>query len=704
MRIYSANDDINVELYEERLNMTSEIYMDLSELGIYAEQQAIKAATLTRLCLQYMNLHSQKGYTSISVNSVLHYLQYVEKVPKSLFKSKGVASESLNMKKVLLPMRENKYAVDFLDIYIKRQECNSRSNNMTAFYNRSERNKKVRGWEGMLTAIPFLAQKNINLRFNYSNENIISFPKEISAMIKAPEGYVLAWGDFAQSDARIAYNTLLKDEENYKYISVFPDDIYAGFANWVSCFTYNDLLYKLKIAENKFYEKKRKILEEKLEDNFFVKKAKEDVDKYAATFRTVLEGNMEETSQTKNIILKYESKLKYLHSMEEFVESEKEKFRSLSVNDDSEVKKLKKQIKSFVPFSGFKNKNERDLYKVYVLQTIYGTRRHLVPYANKFINILGKVLESCSKYKKYWDDIQKRASYGIPIRVRSYMGHVEYVPAFDGDRVKETLYKCLNYPVQGCTSELIISTTNQLLDTFYNLGYTEDDIRVYYNRHDEPVFILKESVMKDSWIFKDFSKIQMDDWIPLCMDFSFGRNYSEEDKDLMEKYELSIRINKNKIKADCGTLKHVEYYPLDKLLELAMHIEVVFEKKVLIVLYSEEKNSFDTILLEVSNTQNLGEIMMYYINRYIKTFYDLGYRQVVILNKVLHDDDMSGNIPVTRLYRISSSISVFRSYVIAMAAKSTLLKTTSQLVEDNHEFLNSVSRLNMFGGISNVTS
>lgn len=99
MRIYSANDDINVELYEERLNMTSEIYMDLSELGIYAEQQAIKAATLTRLCLQYMNLHSQKGYTSISVNSVLHYLQYVEKVPKSLFKSKGVASESLNMKK-----------------------------------------------------------------------------------------------------------------------------------------------------------------------------------------------------------------------------------------------------------------------------------------------------------------------------------------------------------------------------------------------------------------------------------------------------------------------------------------------------------------------------------------------------------------------------------------------------------------------------
>ena len=87
MRIYSANDDINVELYEERLNMTSEIYMDLSELGIYAEQQAIKAATLTRLCLQYMNLHSQKGYTSISVNSVLHYLQYVEKVPKSLFKS-----------------------------------------------------------------------------------------------------------------------------------------------------------------------------------------------------------------------------------------------------------------------------------------------------------------------------------------------------------------------------------------------------------------------------------------------------------------------------------------------------------------------------------------------------------------------------------------------------------------------------------------
>ncbi len=210
--------------------------------------------------------------------------------------------------------------------------------------------------------------------------------------------------------------------------------------------------------------------------------------------------------------------------------------------------------------------------------------------------------------------------------------------------------------------------------------------------------------MKDSWIFKDFSKIQMDNWIPLCMDFSFGRNYSEEDKDLMEKYTLSSKINKNKINTDCGSLKEVEYYPLDKLLELALHVEIIFEKKALIVVYSEEKNSFDTILLEVNNTKDLKEIMVGYINRYIRTFYDLGYRQVVILNKVLHDDDMSGNLPVTRLYRISSSISVFRSYIIAMAARSTLLKSPCQLVDDNREFLSSVSRLNLFGGINNATS
>lgn len=704
MRIYSGSDTIDIELYEERLNISSEIYMDLTELGIYAEQQAIKASTLTRLCLQYMNLHSPKGYTSINVSSVLHYLQNVEKVPKSLFKSKGVAGESLNMKKVLLPMRENKYAVDFLDIYIKRQECNSRSNNMAAFYDRSMNNKKVKGWEGMLTAIPFLAQKNINLRFNYSNENIISFPKEISSMIKAPEGYVLAWGDFAQSDARIAYNTLLKDDENYKYISVFPDDIYAGFANWVSCFTYNDLLSKLKIAENKFYEKRKKVLDEKIEDNFFVKKAKEEVDSYAAIFADVLKGNVEETNETKSILMKYKSKLKYLYEMEDFVKSEKEKFRSLSANDDSNVKKIKNELKSFVPFSGFKNKDERNLYKVYVLQTIYGTRRHLVPYANKFINILGKVLESCSKYKRYWDDIQKRATYGIPIRVHSYMGHVEYVPAFDGDRVKETLYKCLNYPVQGCTSELIIATTNQLLDTFYNLGYTPDDIRVYYNRHDEPVFILKESVMKDSWIFKDFSRIQMDDWIPLCMEFSFGRKYSVEDEDLMKKYTLSCKINKNKIKTDCNIIQKTEYYPLDKLLELALHVEVISDKKVLIVLYLDEKRAFDAILLNTNNAENFQDVMVGYINRYLKVFYDLGYKQVVILNKLLQDDDMSGNIPVTRLYRISSSISVYRSYIIAMATKSTLLKTSCQLVDDNYEFLASVSRLHMFGGAASGTS
>ena len=61
---------------------------------------------------------------------------------------------------------------------------------------------------------------------------------------------------------------------------------------------------------------------------------------------------------------------------------------------------------------------------------------------------------------------------------------------------------------------------------------------------------------------------------------------------------------------------------------------------------------------------------------------------------------MSGNDPVIRLYRISSSISVFRAYIIAMAVKSNLLNTKYKIVEDNHKFLSSVSRLHMFGGDS----
>jgi hypothetical protein len=407
MQYYTAKKDlVDVDLYEERLNRTGEIYVDLIGIGMYSQQQLCRASTLRRLCMKHMNLHSVLGYSSLCSESVRDYLKKTEGVPQKSFKKKGVSGESIDKKKVLEPLLKNGYAPDFLKLYIEHQESKSRSSSMSLLYNRHSRSEKIRGWEGLLTPIPFTANRNVNLRFNYSDENLISFPRDMTGVIKAREGYVLAWGDFAQSDARIAYNLLLRDDTNIEYIRAFPDDIYAGFANWVREFQRMELRQKL--------------------------------DKAVAFREEVMRDSDREVGTA-----------------------------SIEVNE--------KMLAEWKPFAGFKNREEREVYKVYVLETIYGTRNHKVAEAAKFIDVLGRVLDSCPRYKKFWDDIKRRAAFGVPLRVQCYMGHVEHVAAFDGARLSETLFKCLNYPVQGGTSEIMIITVNRILDKFYEMGYTEDD-------------------------------------------------------------------------------------------------------------------------------------------------------------------------------------------------------------------------------------
>lgn len=630
MQFYSRRDKVDVDLYEERLNRMGSIFLDLVGVGTYAQQQACKAATLHRLCLRYMNLHAKDGFSALSSDSVKHYLQVTEGIPRQNFKKKGVIGESLSTDKVLIPLLKNGYAPDFLKLYIAHQSCKSRSNNMTAFYKRHSATEKIRGWEEYLTPIPFTANRNVNLRFNYSNENLISLPKDMRGVIKAREDYVLVWGDFAQSDARIAYNLLLKDEVNIKYILAFPDDIYAGFANWVQEYQ------------------------------------RVELEKLLANAKAFREGVMQENGQDVGTV---------------------------------NIEMYEKLLSEWKPFTGFKSKEERDLYKVYVLETIYGTRFHKVAEAGKFIQTLGRVLDACPKYKKFWDDIKKRAAFGFPLRVQCYMGHVEHVMAFSGARINDTLFKCLNYPVQGCTSEFMIVTVNRILDKFYSLGYTEDDVHVYYCRHDEPVFEIKKSVMKDSWIFGDYSRIQVDDWTPLGLDFSFGRVYGEVEQNLMDDFHLSTKINAGNLGFFEPKLQDQEYYPLENLLEISVKVEKTSETEALVAVYCAHNNSSVIRYLKPPPGVDDITILRLFVEKYLNSIFDAGYYQLVIYNDSnYYEDDLAGDLPIVRLYRPSSNSSMHKATIIATAAACAKNKTESNVVEQNREFLGSLNYCTLFGG------
>lgn len=631
---FSKTDFVDLETYTQRLNKTGEIFMDMTGVHAYANEQQLVANTLRRLCHRYMNSNSRTGYLTVDKHSVIDYLQRTEYVPEEKFTKKGVAGSSLDKEKVLKPLYESGVSPDFLSMYMKHQESTTRSGNMAKLIMRSRNREKINGVCGELTKIPFVANQTLNLRFNYSQEGIIGFPKEMKDVIYAPEDYCLAWGDFSQIDARVAYNILLKDESNYKYIAQFPDDIYAGFANWVNAFSLCEMQKDCK-------------------------------------------------------------------RLESVVAEEDERYGTAP--SYQRLEEVRKKLADWKPFNGFKDKKERGMYKVYCLQTIYGTRYHKVAEASAFIKMFGKVLASCPKYKKYWDDVMKRTDLGTPINVSCYFGHSELVPAVGGRMKMGTLYKCLNYPVQGTSSEILILTCNNLLNRLYAKGYTEDQVRVYYVRHDEPIFILHKDVMKDSHVFKEFENIYIDNWLPLNLTFSFGDCYGTPSEGLMGIYDNACVMNSADITPWCGdkSTELSEHYPLDKLFEVGVHVQRD-GNKIVTCFYDEESHSFDTCMKEFDGDILDTDVLKVYVEQFISSVRTRGYTQAVVYNLCDYfEDTLFDGLPV--FFRPISANAVMNAKRLTGIVLDKINGVPFEVTEDTARFLSTLKKLNVFGVNNEIT-
>lgn len=631
---FRKNEEPNIELYSERLNRSGEIFMSLDHVKAYSNTQSNTARTLSRLCHRYMNINSMTGYIALDKHSVIDYLQQTEYVSSDRFEKKGVQSLSLDKDKVVRPLYESGIAQDFLGMYMQLQESNTRSNNMSKLVSRVGTNTKVEGNAGELTSVPFEANQTLNLRFNYSKEAIIGFPKEMTDVIYAPKDYCLAWGDFSQIDARVTYNILLKDDTNFEYIKAFPD-IYAGFANWVN-------------------EENRKNLEI-------------------------------EKSRLEAIIAD-------------------EELRFGSAPSYNLLAGVITKLENWKPFTGFKDKEARKLYKVYCLQTIYGTRYHKVPEANAFIKMFGKVLASCPKYQRYWDDVMRRVDLGVPLKVSCYFGHSELVPATGGRFKMDTLYKCLNYPVQGTSSEILILTCSNILEKLYAKGYTEEQVSIYYVRHDEPIFLIHKDVMKDTQIFKEFENLYIEDWLPLNLTFSFGECYGKPDPSLTEQFEAACSsISSEQLNAvpTVTTSELSNHYPLDDILELGIAVSRDADN-IVTCFYDKTSHSFDTCVKQFSGVITDLEIIKSYVEHYIVGVKTRGFRQVVIYNLCDHfEDTVIDGIAV--FFRCNANPAVTDARMLTDVVIDKLNNVSFEVTEERAGFLKSLSRLNVFGVSNEIT-
>lgn len=552
---FTKKSFVDIDKYTERIQKNGVIYLDKECMKTNYEYEKVLRDSLYKRATDYMRYVSNGLYNNCGREALMNYLTRFEHCPDHYFSKRGVQGYSVDMNKVLIPLYENGYANEFLALYMDHSSLKSRCAGVLKMIEVLREPYGVNNAGKEIYPIEYTVNKQINLRFNYKNFDIISqIPKAFhgyvvqepgyTEAITCPEGHCLAWGDFAQSDLRIALSLLIHDKNNAEVFAQC-DDMYEAVARLVSDF-------------NK-------------------------------------------------------------------VEFDLEKF-----------------------------KEERSKYKVHTLATIYGTRNTVVNNAKSFITTLSNYIQSCPKYAEYVSRIQALISMGVGIPINSYFGHEQFIGPSSGAG-RETMYFALNSPCQTGSSEAVILTVNKILDLFYENGYTEDDISIYMVRHDEPVFIMKEEVMKDAWIFEQARKIIIDDWIPLQMDFSFGYYYKKEDKALTEAAKKSAQLNRNKIEYYEPTGDSTTYYPVKGAVELFLHYEK-FQKDTIAAVISKKLKAHNFHLINSTDDEAIKNTLVKKIEKEAAKFKTLGFNGVIVHNNYFSGEVYSGGILVKFVCESGSSL------------------------------------------------
>lgn len=170
-------------------------------------------------------------------------------------------------------------------------------------------------------------------------------------------------------------------------------------------------------------------------------------------------------------------------------------------------------------------KANRKAYKVDCLSVFYNSSNNrAIPKAMR------EYFRSRERYARYLYDLTVLYRFKLPVPITSYFGFEQLLP--EAPYESAFVSKGLNTPIQTFTSHVVNETVLGLLERFWELGYTQDDINIYYVRHDEPIFVFRDTILKDAWIFKDCSEIHIDGFSPIHLDFHFGDYYQQEDERL----------------------------------------------------------------------------------------------------------------------------------------------------------------------------
>lgn len=181
-------------------------------------------------------------------------------------------------------------------------------------------------------------------------------------------------------------------------------------------------------------------------------------------------------------------------------------------------------------------KEMRKEFKVHCLKVFYNSKDGApVPTS------IREFFRKCPKYSRLLFDLSALYNFKLPICCTSYFGYEQLIP--EASYADAFLSKALNTPIQTFTSHIVNETVFGVLQKFWDLGYTKDDVNIYYVRHDEPLFVFSQKILRDAWVFKECSEIYIPGFTPIHLDFHYGRYYQEEDEFLTKQINQAIEMS-----------------------------------------------------------------------------------------------------------------------------------------------------------------
>ena len=534
---FTKNDVVDYETYGEELNKTGYILFDREKLNEAYNYYIAHCQTLANRAIFEMELKSGGRFFALNKDSVFLYLTRVENCPEHYFFTKKSENFSLDSKRVLAKLVANGRAVEFLGHYMAHKSLTTKASKMKSMIDNCRDLAAKHRDDTDLYKLFFTATVQENLRFNYKQYDIISqIPKNLPDIIAVEDGYFLAWGDFAQSDFRIAYNLFMRSEENDKIMNAYEDK----------------------------YEALARIVNKTLGTEF-------DLDTF---------------------------------------------------------------------------KSERQIYKALTLATVYGMRASVVQKEDQFIKTFTEFLNNCPKYAEYYQRLQDYLQMESPIKVTSYFGYEQFINYYKEDEAG-VLYKALNTPIQTGTSEIVINTVNSILKMAREAGYDEDQFSIYMTRHDEPIFRIREDAKDSVWILQEHSKVLVDNWSPLQMDYNFGYRYKVPNEELTKEIESIYKSSENKItKLQPSGIVENLYYPLKSFLTLRLHWICLEECKKTIVTFMDDKTG--RAIFSIYETVNIEDLINNVRVKLKQASEQISetYGGMIVLNNFYEGQDYFGELPV----------------------------------------------------------